>query len=59
MKHAGADPSAWRKGSEGFFRFLADVQPRVRDGRGGFVPYNPTGAMRDAIAAGIDGDLAN
>jgi hypothetical protein len=48
------DPASWRKGSEGFFRFLADVQPRVRDSRGGFTPYNPTGEMRDAIAQAID-----
>ena len=45
----------WKNGSVGFFAFLDDVQPRVRDGRGGFVAYNPTGEEHAAIAEAIDG----
>lgn len=55
---AAYNPASWRDGSEGFFRFLAEVQPRVRDGRGGFVAYNPTGEVRDAIAKAIDGEYS-
>jgi hypothetical protein len=51
-------PVRWKDGSTGFFAFLEDVRPRVRDGRGGFVPYMPTGEMRDAITAAIDGNYS-
>ena len=52
------DPTLWRKGSSGFFQFLADVQPRVRSKSGGFIPYSPTGEIRDHIAAALDGDYS-
>jgi hypothetical protein len=54
-KSAPIDPASWRKGSVGFFRFLEDVQPMVRDGRGGWVAYSPSGKVRDEIAKAIDG----
>lgn len=46
------------KPSEAFFKFLSEVQPVVRNGRGGFVPYMPTGEMRDAIAQALDGNFS-
>jgi len=58
-KAAAIDPRKWRNGSKGFFQFLADVQPRVRDGNGGFVPYDPTGEVRDAIAKALDGNYSS
>ena len=57
-KGAAFDPATWRDGSAGFFKFLEDVQPRVRDGRGGFVPYMPAGEVREAIAKALDGDYS-
>lgn len=52
------DPSAWRKGSEGFLKFLSDVKPRVRNGLGGFIAYDPTGDVRSEIVAALDGDFS-
>lgn len=46
----------WRDGSEGFFAFLAEVQPRVPSGAGGFVPFNPGQMEREEIAKALDGD---
>lgn len=57
-KATAFDPASWQLGSAGFFRFLEDVQPRVRDGKNGFTPYMPDGEIRDAIAQAIDGDYS-
>jgi hypothetical protein len=57
-KSAAIDPAKWRKGSGGFFRFVEDVRPMVRDGRGGFVAYSPSGQIRDAIAEALDGNYS-
>jgi len=51
-----ASIASWRDGSEGFFRFLADVQPRVPSGTGGFVPFDPGPRERAEIAKALDGD---
>lgn len=48
--------ASWRDGSDGFFRFLADVQPRVPSGTGGFVPFTPGPRERAEIAKALDGD---
>jgi len=47
--------AAWRDGSKGFFRFLEDVQPRVRSATGGFIPYQPGDRERAEIAKALDG----
>lgn len=47
--------ASWRCGSVGFFRFVADVQPRVPSGNGGFVPFNPGQLERAEIAKALDG----
>lgn len=46
----------WRDGSDGFFQFLADVEPRVPSGRGGFVPFDPGVRERAEIARALDDD---
>lgn len=46
----------WRDGSDGFFQFLADVEPRVPSGRGGFIPFVPGSRERAEIARALDGD---
>lgn len=50
-----ASIASWRDGSAGFFRFLADVQPRVPSGTGGFIPFNPGPVERAEIAKALDG----
>jgi hypothetical protein len=47
--------ASWRDGSQGFFRFLADVQPRVPSSTGGFVPFVPGDRERGEIARALDG----
>ena len=49
-----ASIASWRSGSAGFFRFLADVQPRVPSGNGGFVPFVPGKRERAEIARALD-----
>lgn len=51
-----ASIASWRSGSAGFFRFLADVQPRVPSGTGGFVPFVPGNRERAEIARALDSD---
>lgn len=46
--------AAWRDGSKGFFQFLADVEPRVPSGTGGFVPFVPGERERAEIAKALD-----
>lgn len=48
--------ASWRDGSVGFNKFLADVQPRVPSGTGGFIPFNPGPRDRAEIAKALDGD---
>jgi hypothetical protein len=47
--------ASWRNGSDGFFRFLADVQPRVRSSTGGFIPFVPGPREHAEIAKALDG----
>jgi hypothetical protein len=47
--------AAWRDGSAGFFRFVADVQPRVRSHLGGFEPYTIGARERAEIGRALDG----
>lgn len=46
----------WRDGSAGFFRWLADVQPRVPASKGGFVIYEPGPRERAELVRALDGD---
>lgn len=46
---------SWRGGSKGFFKFLKDVQPRVRSSKGGFVPFEPGPREKAEIEAALDG----
>ena len=50
-----AQIAAWRDGSVGFFKFLDDVQPRVRSHTGGFIPYVPGPREAAEIAKALDG----
>ncbi len=51
-----ASIASWRDGSKGFFAFLADVQPRVLSGSGGYVPFIPGPRERAEIAKALDTD---
>ena len=47
--------SRWRNGSRGFFAFLDDVQPRIMDEHGQWVPYTiPNEMVREEIRQAID-----
>lgn len=50
-----ASIASWRDGSEGFFRFLAEVEPRVPSSTGGFVPFVPGPRERTEITRALDG----
>ncbi|WP_188449948.1 hypothetical protein [Sphingomonas psychrolutea] len=50
-----ASIASWRHGSQGFFKFLADVQPRVRSADGGFIPYQAGPREAAEIAKALDG----
>jgi hypothetical protein len=43
-------------GSKGFFQFLADVEPRVPSGTGGYVPFVPGPREHVEIAKALDTD---
>lgn len=51
-----ASIASWRDGSDGFFRFLADVEPRVPSGVGGYVAFVPGPRERAEIVRALDGD---
>jgi hypothetical protein len=50
-----ASIASWRDGSKGFFKFLADVEPRVRSANGGFIPYQPGPREAAEITKALDG----
>lgn len=50
-----ASIASWRNGSAGFFKFLDDVQPRVRSSTGGFTPFVPGPREAAEIAKALDG----
>lgn len=49
-----AQIAAWRDGSNGFFQFLEDVQPRVRSHTGGFIPYELSGEPKREVERALD-----
>lgn len=51
-----ASIAGWRNGSAGFFQFLADVQPHVPSGSGGYIPFRTGPVERAEIAKALDGD---
>jgi len=48
-------PARWRNGADGFFAFLEDVQPHIKDEHGRWVPYTiPNDEVREEIRRAID-----
>lgn len=50
-----ASIASWRDGSKGFFKFLMDVEPRVRSGSG-FIPFLPGPREYVEVAKALDGE---
>lgn len=51
--------SAWRNGSEGFFRWISDTKPMIPSEKGGFEPYVPPNEeVREAIRQALDGGFS-
>ncbi|WP_141400351.1 terminase large subunit [Magnetospirillum sp. 15-1] len=51
--------SAWRNGSDGFFKWIADTKPMIPSEKGGYEPYTvPNDEVREAIRQALDGGFA-
>jgi hypothetical protein len=49
----------WRKGADGFFRWLDDVKPMIPSEKGGFEPFVvPNEEVREAIRQALDGGFS-
>lgn len=49
---------SWRKGADGFFQWVADVQPRIPSRKGGFEVFQPAPFQVEAVRAALAPDEA-
>lgn len=54
ISNLAASIASWRDGSEGFFKFLIDVQPRVPSANGGYTPFELDDRIRSEVRKALD-----